>query len=267
MITIVSNSASIPKIEIPVRAYIIDKNISMPTAFNKDGISVPTVKAEDFEKMISSGENIGILDVREASEFSEKHIKNAVNIPRSKISDINDVMTNEGFIKIKDKEKIIVYCGGGFRSSYIARKLNDNGLKAFNLGGGILSWEKIGYPLERGQKIRNQEDPLLIGLEEAYEHYFKLFKDNVVWLDVREKDDYDLGHIEGAINYDLNKLTEALKSLPKDKEIVIYCDDATCDTSTSAAKLLINNGFKYPKIKVFKDGFNAWLEAGCPLTK
>jgi 3-mercaptopyruvate sulfurtransferase SseA len=44
-----------------------------------------------------------------------------------------------------------------------------------------------------------------------------------VWVDVRSKDQYDLGHIKGAINIPLSDLMTRLKDLPPHKYIITYC--------------------------------------------
>jgi len=44
-----------------------------------------------------------------------------------------------------------------------------------------------------------------------------------VWVDVRPKDQYEIGHIKGAINIPLSDLLTRLKDLPPHKYIITYC--------------------------------------------
>jgi len=44
-----------------------------------------------------------------------------------------------------------------------------------------------------------------------------------VWVDVRPKDQYELGHIKGAINIPLSDLLTRLKDLPPHKYLITYC--------------------------------------------
>jgi len=46
---------------------------------------------------------------------------------------------------------------------------------------------------------------------------------NVVVVDVRNKEQYDLGHIKGAKLLPINEVGERGKELPRDKMIVTYC--------------------------------------------
>lgn len=52
----------------------------------------------------------------------------------------------------------------------------------------------------------------------------KLVKEGkAVWVDVRGKDQYDLGHIKGAINLPLSEVIARVRELPPKKEIITYC--------------------------------------------
>jgi 3-mercaptopyruvate sulfurtransferase SseA len=44
-----------------------------------------------------------------------------------------------------------------------------------------------------------------------------------VWIDVRPKSDYDLGHIKGAINIPLTELPQRWVDLPVKKTLITYC--------------------------------------------
>ncbi len=44
-----------------------------------------------------------------------------------------------------------------------------------------------------------------------------------VWVDVRPKDQYEIGHIKGAINIPLSDLITRIKELPPHKYIITYC--------------------------------------------
>lgn len=44
-----------------------------------------------------------------------------------------------------------------------------------------------------------------------------------VWVDVRPKDQYEIGHIKGALNIPLGDLITRIKELPPHKYIITYC--------------------------------------------
>jgi ArsR family transcriptional regulator len=110
-------------------------------------------------------------------------------------------------------------------------------------------------------------EPLAINLEEAYGHYFMLFKGNVVWVDIRSPQLYEAGHIQNALNIPANELEQKMASISQDKEVVFYCSGAGCEEADDAARMLIKNGFKQARIKVFQEGYSVWEDSGYPIEK
>lgn len=97
-------------------------------------IDVTPVEAQ---RKIEQNKKVLILDVRTKEEFSEWHLKNAVNIPVQELEGRLDELE-----KYKDFE-IIVYCKGGVRSKMASEILVKNGFKyVYNLSGGINEWKK-----------------------------------------------------------------------------------------------------------------------------
>jgi NADPH-dependent 2,4-dienoyl-CoA reductase/sulfur reductase-like enzyme/rhodanese-related sulfurtransferase len=60
-------------------------------------------------------------------------------------------------------------------------------------------------------------------------------------LDVREPQEFDLGHVEGAHNIPLHSLRGKMSELPRDREILVYC--AVGQRSYYASRALRLNGF------------------------
>ena len=70
----------------------------------------------------------------------------------------------------------------------------------------------------------------------------------VTVLDVRPAEEYDAGHIAGAISVPLNELELRLSDLPRDQEIVAYCRGPYCVLSVQAVEILRAKGFKAVRI-------------------
>jgi len=64
----------------------------------------------------------------------------------------------------------------------------------------------------------------------------------ILILDVRQKNEYDAGHIDGAVLIPLQALSDRLAELPKDKQIVVYCQMG--GRSAQAVALLRQKGFE-----------------------
>jgi phage shock protein E len=88
-------------------------------------------------------------------------------------------------------------------------------------------------------------------------------KTPLIILDVRTQEEYDDGHIEGAILIPVGELATRLKELSKGDELLVYC--RTGNRSSNAVSLLMANGFT--KIYHMKDGITSWIRAGYPIVK
>lgn len=84
----------------------------------------------------------------------------------------------------------------------------------------------------------------------------------VTVLDVRPEDEFLLGHIPGALNMPVERLSERIAELPKDREIVAYCRGPYCVFSYEAETMLRRQGFSVHRLE---DGFPQWKAAGLPV--
>ena len=79
---------------------------------------------------------------------------------------------------------------------------------------------------------------------------------NIVVVDVREAEDYEKGHIPGAINLPHDKWNTA-QGLKKDTLNVLYCYSHVCHLAATAAVEFAGKG--YPVMEM-DGGFDAWQE-------
>ena len=103
-------------------------------------VSVPKISSSKLYSLIKKGKKITVLDVREENEYLGKHIPEAIWFPKSKF-DKGDSEVLRKLEGIDKKSIVVVYCGAGHRSSYVAKKLREAGYNAYNLDG-ISFWEK-----------------------------------------------------------------------------------------------------------------------------
>jgi len=81
-------------------------------------------------------------------------------------------------------------------------------------------------------------------------------------LDVRPEDEFQQGHLPGALNIPLAQLERRLAELPPDREIVAYCRGAWCVLSFEAVAALRQRGYRARRLE---DGFPEWKVAGLPI--
>ncbi len=70
----------------------------------------------------------------------------------------------------------------------------------------------------------------------------ELLPESAVLLDVRDPDEFEEGHIDGAINLPLNELRARLDELPRDRELWLYC--RVGQRGYYATRLLLQHGFR-----------------------
>jgi ArsR family transcriptional regulator len=90
----------------------------------------------------------------------------------------------------------------------------------------------------------------------------RLREGSVMLLDVRPSDEYQLGHLPGALNIPLRELEQRLAELPRTQDIVAYCRGPYCVLSFEAVAALRSRGFRARRLE---DGFPEWKAAGLPV--
>jgi phage shock protein E len=88
-----------------------------------------------------------------------------------------------------------------------------------------------------------------------------------VLVDVREKKEWDAGHIEGAILMPFSSVKDGLsndelKQLPKDKILYVHC--VVGKRAVAAANVFEKNGFE---VRPIKPGYKELVAAGFPKAK
>ncbi len=77
--------------------------------------------------------------------------------------------------------------------------------------------------------------------------------------DARTQNDYDYGHIPGAVNVPYFDPVAFMSELPKDRLVVVYCECPHAE-AVQTAEALLDNGFT--QVKVIDEGLAGWLEEG-----
>ena len=92
---------------------------------------VAEIDLAQYKEMLAAGEPHILVDVREESEFAAGHVKGALHLGKGIIE--RDIET-----KVEDKNaRLVLYCGGGFRSVLVADNLLKMGYtQPISLDGG-----------------------------------------------------------------------------------------------------------------------------------
>jgi rhodanese-related sulfurtransferase len=95
----------------------------------------------DVKRRMESGEKFLLVDVREDNEWTNGHLPGAVHMGRGIIE--RDIETRVP----ETATKVILYCGGGFRSALAADNLQKMGYtNVESMDGGWRGWVEAGLP-------------------------------------------------------------------------------------------------------------------------
>jgi rhodanese-related sulfurtransferase len=102
---------------------------------------VKETNVADVKRRMDAGEKFTLVDVREESEWASGHLPGAIHLGKGIIE--RDV---EQRIPASDA-KLILYCGGGFRSALAADNLQKMGYtNVESMDGGWKGWLDAGLP-------------------------------------------------------------------------------------------------------------------------
>ena len=233
--------------------------------------------------------NLIIIDARSFKEYSEGHIQGAVNLDlfafhwfdttKEGIESFNK-QTQQlfSFVGITNEKKVIFYdkVSGMLAARGVWLLLYFSHPQVFMLDGGMRKWKKEKLPLEtklNGFKPAKFSGKINSELIASFE-YIKKNLNQIRIIDARSQGEYDgtiiraarKGHIPTAINVDWNlNVAEdgtlkkdndllALYKIPKDSEVVTYCQGAY--RAANAFLALKKIGFK--KVKVYLGSWAEW---------
>ena len=105
---------------------------------------VKEIDIESYRKMQAAGEPHVLVDVREDNEWAAGHAAGAVHLGKG-------IIERDIEAQVPDKHtRLVLYCGGGYRSALAADNLQKMGYTdAISLDGGWKAWQQAGLPVEK----------------------------------------------------------------------------------------------------------------------
>jgi len=200
---------------------------------------------EQFREKMESG--AVVVDTGLPSAFGGAHIKGAYSIW------LDGLPVFAGWVLPYDKPILLVPENNRDIDTavrYLVRAGYDR-IEGY-LYGGTEEWYNSGYPVEQLS---------LLSVDKLHERLSNA--DDFVVLDVKEEDEWDTGHLEGAIRIYTGHLEERLDDIPNGQEIAVMC--TVGHRGGLAASILLRAGFE--GVHNVLGGFEAWTNAGYPVIK
>ncbi|MGZ4482427.1 MAG: rhodanese-like domain-containing protein [Gaiellales bacterium] len=104
-------------------------------------MTAPELSATEVADGLASGEVVAV-DVRESQEWEAGHISGAIWVPMGEIAD--------RVAELPADRRLAMVCRSGVRSEMVADAFHAAGFDVLNMTGGMLSWVRMGLPIEPG---------------------------------------------------------------------------------------------------------------------
>jgi hydroxyacylglutathione hydrolase len=208
--------------------------------------TAPRLTAATFRELMAQGALA--LDTRSTAAFGGGHIPGAYHVHLSS----SEFEQRVGWVLPLDAPLLLV-CD---QDAEVERALHalafvglDSHVRGY-LGGGVGAWTAAGRALELVPQVTVQE---LVGWLDA---------GTVRLLDVRERVEWNAGHIEGATHMSYRQLSGQVDRLGfgADEPIAIICRGGL--RSSTASSLLLRAGYR--NLHNVIGGMDAWSAAGLP---
>lgn len=242
-------------------------------------VSAQLVSVDDLIKLVKDPSVI-VIDARPSGDYMKTHIDGAINIDASTLCTTTPV---EGTLKpaaelakilgghgIARNSKIVVYCKTGVNAGRVYWILKYLGASDVSmLDGQMDAWFAARKPITKNPKklAATTFSPAVNATINVDKAYVKGKMNTAVLVDSRKKEDFAAGKIGNAISVpgdDMLKgsklkptaeLAKLFASVPKDKEVIIYCKTGvTAGFTYFVMKSILN----YPNVKVYEGAWVDW---------
>ena len=103
-------------------------------------MAVIEVGVEQLQTALAAGAKL--IDVREPHEFDDGHVADAILIPMRSVPERID--------EFRGAAPTYLICRSGARSHRACEFLEQNGIEAINVAGGMLAWVELGQSVVQG---------------------------------------------------------------------------------------------------------------------
>jgi hydroxyacylglutathione hydrolase len=194
----------------------------------------------DLSPLIARG--APLVDIRAATSFAAGHVPGTLNIPFGKL-----FSTWAGWLLPYTRE-IFLIADDTASATQATREMAMIGLD--HVGGWLAAAEVTPVARERSAQIS------------AADLATRLAGPEVTLVDVRNRSEWNHGHIDGAIHIPVGHLGARLAEVPRDLPIVVQCQGGV--RSAIASSVLLALGVV--DVLNLTGGYNEWVDAGLPVT-
>lgn len=199
-------------------------------------------------KALASGNRLELLEALGQSERNVEELANLTGMSVANTSHHLQVLREGGLVKSRRQGVQIFY------------SLSDDQVAMVLAGLGHIAERHLAEMdriIREEFRSRDELEPV------SQKDLLRMAKSGeVTVIDVRPAEEYEAGHIPGAISLPVGELPRHLGKLPRNREIVAYCRGAYCVLSFDAVRQLRARGFHARRLA---DGLPEWKAGGRPV--
>ena len=199
-------------------------------------------------KAMSNPHRLEILELLAQGEFSVAEIAGETEISVANASQHLQVLKQAQLVETRREGNRVYYRLAGLSVYKAWKALRDLGI------------ERIAEIERLMQQFRESRQSLeTLSSDQLAE---KMKQEDITIVDVRPQQEFDEGHIAGALNIPVEDLSEKVDELPKDQEVVAYCRGPFCVFADDAVELLRQKGFNAKRLD---EGYPEWMLEQLPV--
>ena len=201
-------------------------------------------------KALSNGNRLEMLEFLAQGERSVESLAKVANLSVANASQHLQMLRQSGLVKTRKQGQRVFYTISDdslIELMSLLRQTAQNNLAEVEMIVNSYLHTKDGLePVQAGEFMEMADAGL------------------VTVIDVRPPEEFNAGHILGAINVPLKDLESQLAVISKDKDVVAYCRGPYCVLAFDVVEKLRKEGFSAKRLEY---GFPEWKKAGLPVEK
>lgn len=201
-------------------------------------------------KVVASPRRIELLELLAQAERSVEELAHLTSMPTGNTSAQLQVLNRARLVESRRRGKQVLY------------RLADESVDRFLVALRQLARTRLAEVEQVARDYFDARDELEpVSGPELRE---RIRQRKVQVIDVRPREEYETGHIPGAVSVPLPELEGRLAELPRELELVAYCRGPYCVLAPQAIEMLRQAGFRARRLDV---GFPEWRLARLPVAK
>ncbi len=196
-------------------------------------------------KAVSSPKRLELLDLLCQGERTVEVLANQSGLSLANASQHLQVLRTARLVESEKRGQFVIY------------RITDEAVCEFFLSMRVLAERELAEVEQLKRRFLGGKE----GMEPVDRDSLiqRVKEGTVIVLDVRPTEEYQAGHIPGAISIPLEELEQRLSDLPQDQEIVAYCRGPYCVLAIQAVEILRARGFHAFRME---DGVQDWRARG-----